>query len=240
MPCGAPAGTRREFGAGPMASQHRCPPQPTPFIRCPALMIGAAGSQVTPGLRRVRARPDQAGAVCPLRLARRASSESRHTATPQSWHRPYPAPFGFTLPVRGSETFLASRSGSFLRPETGLFRALARIIHEGRLVGLVWARWRMAPGGHEVGVCGLWGRLVREHACPACQGGSVVARAASIARLSRWAKPEGSETLMRVAISVTRPATLMRARRMVSNWASRQTEVLGRHHPGASTAPCGL
>jgi hypothetical protein len=32
---------------------------------------------------------------------------------------------------------------------------------------------------------------------------------------------------MRVTISVTRPATLMRQRRMVSNWASRQKELRG-------------
>jgi hypothetical protein len=32
---------------------------------------------------------------------------------------------------------------------------------------------------------------------------------------------------MRVTISVTRAATLIKVRRIVSNWASRQNEVLG-------------
>jgi hypothetical protein len=37
----------------------------------------------------------------------------------------------------------------------------------------------------------------------------------------------GKAILMRVTISVTRPATLIRQSRIVSNWASRQNEVLG-------------
>ena len=44
---------------------------------------------------------------------------------------------------------------------------------------------------------------------------------------------------MRVTISVTRPATLIRQSRIVSNWASRQNDVPGRQAAQAQHQPVG-
>ncbi len=66
----------------------------------------------------------------------------------------------------------------------------------------------------------------------AWQGGATMIRRSSgvqaeiARRRQRMAKPLGSETLILVTIPVTRTAILISANRIVSNWASRQQEVL--------------
>jgi len=62
---------------------------------------------------------------------------------------------------------------------------------------------------------------------PAGHGGGLARRPARLENPRWYAKPVGSETLILVTSSVTRTATLIRPRRSVSNWASRQKEGLG-------------
>jgi hypothetical protein len=62
---------------------------------------------------------------------------------------------------------------------------------------------------------------------PVRYGGSLTTRPTRAAKPTRYGKMVGSAIVMTAAISVTRAATLIKQRRIVSNSASRQNERRG-------------